>query len=417
MTKLRNNLFRRKQYIFLALLVAFFAELYFYPFKGEFKFSAGVVVLNLIILSLDDVSEFWIPILSGFAVLAVRSAVLILAGSNLNAALAINYPSLLYYLTYACLSKTLDIRRKKNYIFLSVLLLTLVDVSGNLLEALARYNINVDSVRLIVAVGALRSIFAYFVYELYQRQKLFILNEEHQKRYTQLNMLISNIQAEMFYLKKSMKDIENVMKKSYSLYEKDDLDGKSKELALNIARDVHEIKKDYYRVILGFEDFVKSLENDDSMKISSIITIIRDNIQRFLKAKNKNINISMHYEKDFCIRPFYSIFTLLNNLLANSVDACKNGDAIALDVREFDEEVYFEVEDSGEGIEEDLLPYIFSPGFTTKYDETTGNSHTGMGLSHVDSIVKELGGRINVNSWPGKGTKFEIYIPKKNLVR
>lgn len=408
---------KARRYIFLILLVGFFAELYFYPFQSEFKFSAAVVVLNLIVLAIEDVSEFWVALLSGFMVIATRTALLLVKGADLKAALIVNYPSLLFYMAYAFLIKFFRVRDRRNYIFQATLLLMMADVLSNLLEAGLRQNINPSSVRFIVAGGALRSVFAQFLYVLYQRQKLFILNEEHQKRYTQLNMLISDIQAEMFYLKKSMKDIENVMKKSYSLYERPGLDEKTRELALDIARDVHEIKKDYYRVVLGFETFLKNLENEDSMRLSSIFAIIRDNMQKYLKAKDKDIRISFRYGSDFSVKPFFGMFTVLNNLIANSVDACKDGGSILVEVEDLGEEVYFKVEDNGEGIEEDVLPYIFNPGFTTKYDEATGKPNTGIGLSHVQSIVKELGGRIDVDSASGKGTKFEIYFPKNSIVR
>ncbi|WP_245523162.1 ATP-binding protein [Thermosediminibacter oceani] len=397
--------------------MVFFAEIYFYPFEGKFKFSAGVIILNLIILAVDNVSKFWIVILSGLAIFAVRTAVLFFQGISFDTALAVNYPSLVYYVIFAFLVKISDVDKRKNYVFGAIMLLSLVDFSSNLFEAAIRNEISPSGVQLILMVGFLRSILAYFIYQLYERQKLFILSSEHQKRYTQLNMLISNIQAEMFYLKKSMKDIENVMRKSYSLYESNELDGKLKEMALDIAKDVHEIKKDYYRVVLGFESFIKGLENEDVMKLSDIFTIIRDNIERYLKAKNKEIKIFFNCGSDFSVGPYYNMFNLLNNLLTNSIDACKSGDTIAVSVTNLEENVCLEVRDSGEGIEEDILPYIFNPGFTTKYDEDTGRPHTGIGLCHVKNIVEELGGSIEVTSKPGVGTKFKILIPKKSLVR
>lgn len=416
MIRVKDFIHKLKRYIYLILLVTFFAEIYFYPFESEFKVSAGVIILNLIILAVDNVSESWIAFLSGLAVFAVRTAVMFFKGINFDAALTVNYPSLIYYMVYAFLVRVSGIKKIKNHVFVGIMLLSFVDFSSNLFEAALRDEISPLGVRLILTVGFLRSILAYFIYELYERQKLFILSSEHQKRYAQLNMLISNIQAEMFYLKKSMKDIENVMMKSYSLYESPELDEELKKKALDIARDVHEIKKDYYRVVIGFESFLKNLENEDFMKLSDIFAIIKDNVQKYLEAKNKDIKITFSFERDFCVGPYYNMFTLLNNLLTNSIDACKSGDTISVLAGDLGENVYFRVEDSGEGIEEDILPYIFNPGFTTKYDEA-GRPNTGIGLSHVKNIVEELGGSIEVTSKPGMGTKFEILIPKKSLVR
>ena len=65
------------------------------------------------------------------------------------------------------------------------------------------------------------------------------------------------------------------------------------------------------------------------------------------------------------------------------------------------------VSDTGCGIDEDILPHIFSPFFTTK-DQGEG---TGIGLSVVDRIVKGVSGKVNVTSGKGQGTTFEVYLP------
>src|SRR5690554_801689 len=76
----------------------------------------------------------------------------------------------------------------------------------------------------------------------------------------------------------------------------------------------------------------------------------------------------------------------------------------------------FVISDTGSGIEESNLSHIFSPGFSTKIDYTTGEINRGLGLSVVKDIVeKHLNGKIIVSSKEGKGTTFSIYIPRNSL--
>jgi signal transduction histidine kinase len=65
------------------------------------------------------------------------------------------------------------------------------------------------------------------------------------------------------------------------------------------------------------------------------------------------------------------------------------------------------IEDNGTGISSANIAHIFEPFFTTK-PEMKG---TGLGLSVSYGIVKKHGGRIDVKSEPGKGSRFSVLLP------
>lgn len=407
---------RLLRYLLLSALVTGFGQIYFLPYSGNLRFSIGIIVLNLIIVIIDDIDELVLCFTSGAAVFIFRMLMsLFFMNHTFYEAMVENVPAVFYYIYFGIIIKILLKRKRKNNLYITFILFAITDSISNIIEAIIRNSLDYNMVKFIIFVACIRSFAAYFIYGIYNREKLFILNKEHQTRYTELNLLISNIQAEMFYLKKSMKDIEDVMSKSHNLYEayKDNADLKIK--TLDIAREVHEIKKDYYRVVSGFEVFVNSLENDEGMSISSIGLIIQDNTYRILKNNNKRIKLIFNNQGDFRVKPVYKLFTILNNLIINSIEACKDGDVISVNIEEIKDIVLLKVEDSGPGIENEEIPYIFNPGFTTKYDEVTGKSNTGIGLCHVKNIVDDLGGTIKVDSKVNSGTIFAVALPKKAL--
>lgn len=97
------------------------------------------------------------------------------------------------------------------------------------------------------------------------------------------------------------------------------------------------------------------------------------------------------------------------NLCINAKDAMQNGGAIRISLEHSADNKFalLQIEDSGEGIADNVLPHIFEPFFTTKAKQ----KGSGLGLSMVYGFVKQSGGDIAVASTQGLGSRFTLSLP------
>lgn len=112
---------------------------------------------------------------------------------------------------------------------------------------------------------------------------------------------------------------------------------------------------------------------------------------------------------------------IVMNLVVNARDAMPSGGTATIDIGEVDlvaavattlgippgRYAKLTVSDTGEGISAEVQRHLFEPFFTTK----SADQGSGLGLSIVYSIVKSLGGAIEVWSEVGRGAKFSVYLP------
>lgn len=103
---------------------------------------------------------------------------------------------------------------------------------------------------------------------------------------------------------------------------------------------------------------------------------------------------------------------VLTNIMDNSMRHTPGEGNVSLRSRSDDYGVYIEVEDTGAGIPEEDLPYVFERFYKADKARTRGNSGTGLGLAIVKNIIDAHGGDISVYSKYTRRTTFFIFLPR-----
>jgi len=420
---------KNKSLINTVLLVSLTSVIYIYPFDSYFRFTIAIVLLTTFLLYFEQLSLLSSTLITGVAIVLLRGTIdIVVAGHGFGFAFMSNIPALTYYISFGLVFHALSIRKHTDHILTLILLLSVTDIVSNIVELGFRLELVTANSALvfpsIVFVAIVRAVLAVAGYYALKQYQSFILAKGQGERYIEQTVLIAKLKCELFYLEKSSQDIENVMEKSYWLYKK--LNCKEEDIreeqympadeALAIAREIHEIKKDYYRVVTGIENILMQSSKAQEVKLSDILFIIEQNTVRYLSVMDKKMTITYNQTDDFVTDKHYTLVSILDNLIINSIEACSEGGVIRVVQTSSNEEVFFCVEDNGSGIDPKEFELIFSPGYSTKFSPSTGKISTGLGLPHVKIFIELLDGTIRVESVPGVCTRFYISFPYSSIM-
>lgn len=174
------------------------------------------------------------------------------------------------------------------------------------------------------------------------------------------------------------------------------------------------LKKIIKRVLIGMENLGEKDSGNFSITLSEILDILKDTYEKDSKFKlhDCKIIVSLHFDRN--VKKHYYMMSIFRNLFNNSIESFKRytNNYIKILVYKEDKKLKIRITDNGSGIKKKDLAYICKAGYSTKFDESTGNIYRGMGLSIIKDIVeKEFGGEIFIESTIGIGTEIKIVIP------
>ncbi len=410
-----------KHTLLIAASVALASQFNLSYFVKGFIITLSVVLLPIFLYNYEEQN----PIIVGFATGIIsplfRGVIVYFGNRDLNLTFELVGPDVFFYFTYGIIFYIAYFRAAKKDLTRFVLSALACDFLSNIVEMSIRTRVadmSLNIIKDLIIIASVRAIIVLGIVISVKHYRSFLIKEEHESRYRKLMLLTSGFKSEIYFMNKNITQIEDVMKKSYNAYKmifESNYPKELKNLSLDIAKDVHEIKKDYIRIIKGLEAISKDKIDYSKMNINDIVSILETNTKEYIIANNLDISLVFSVRADFDIENHFYLMSILNNLINNSIESIgkKRKGVLRLTIYETGKDYIFEVKDNGKGIKKSDLDYIYNPGFSTKFDETTGNIERGIGLALVRDLTRDtFNGDIMVNSEIGKGTAFRIIIPK-----
>ena len=173
---------------------------------------------------------------------------------------------------------------------------------------------------------------------------------------------------------------------------------------------VLEMEKDVARLETITVRFSK-IGSKPTLEDENIVQVVEE-ATNYLKSRlPEKVLIELHSEKPSIIVPVSVVLLnwVIENICKNAVDAMKGEGLIKIEMEEDESHVKIQINDTGKGIEPELISSIFKPGVTSK------KRGWGLGLSLSKRIIEEYHkGKIFVkSSVEGKGTTFSVLLQKK----
>lgn len=416
---------------FLSLIIIICSQLSLHIFTDSFRVSIAAVCFPVFLFLLDKPPMVLIAPISSAGVYLLRVATYWYSGFSLQEAMTGALPESIFYLVLGCLYTIYDWRHQGHFdidtFFMPVFLF---DYLCNCLELFLRFQAGAlasDKQLTILLVAAVRTMMAWGVLAVLDRYRLILLRRSHAERYQRLILLVSSLHGELVWMQKNVVLIEKTMDTAYSLYGdlKDHGDAEIARKALSVAKDVHEVKKEYLLIMRGIGDALDKETEHDGMRFAEIMAIMEESMRPVCEQQQVHLTIEDDFDQNLFTQDPYYFLAIFRNLVSNAVEATDKPQ-LAIHIREFcrEGEFIFLVADDGPGVDPAIAEQIFDPGFSTKINYETGAISRGLGLSIIRDIVEQgLEGEIDLLGprdtdralVKHAGAVFRITVPEESL--
>lgn len=405
-----------QQILLIGIFIIIGAQINMNLFIDNFRISIGTLIFPITFVMFGKYPVLPVTFISAVGVLTSRVLSEWLRYDQIQ--FYSFFPEMIFYLVYGTLFYIYS-HKKETLSPDCAAVLFIFDYISNLTELLVRLGagaFNIKSQFGILLVAFSRSLIIYGILFCLHHYKFSLLRREHALRYQRLLLLISKLNGEVVWMKKNTGLIEETMNTSYQLYRELEENGTDETLsrkALGVAKDIHEIKKEYLLILRGLSEALDLNLKDEGMYLTDILTVLKQSLTT--ESSDKKADISFQIQENLYTENHYFLMSVFRNLLTNAIEASEKDNPQIHVIQSTDADSYlFDVTDDGPGILPEDLEHIFSPGFSTKINFTTGEISRGLGLNLVQDLIKnQWNGEIQVSSVPGC-TTFHIRIPKSD---
>jgi signal transduction histidine kinase len=178
----------------------------------------------------------------------------------------------------------------------------------------------------------------------------------------------------------------------------------------NAIESLQEIEKniDYInKIVSDLQDYTRTLR--PVARETDLQKLLDELLAKNGAPENIKVKIKMQKEAGTVMADPDILKRIFGNLVTNAVQAMPKGGKLTIYAYKEANDAIITVEDTGVGIPEEAKDKLFTPLFTTK------SKGQGFGLAVVKRMTEALGGTVTFESHLGKGTKFTIHLPQKNV--
>lgn len=394
-----------KRVILVVTVTVIATELFIVTDIGPFRFSIGTVVFVYAVLSLHHLLIIPTAALVAVATLLLRISLdyfFWLPPEYFTFMMAHQYSGAVYFLFLAAVLRLVGIKAIGRTISVRlVFFLGAAVILANFIEAIVRAplgEIFTSGNLLILVLMSLVQVFLITSFvNISNFQKVKVMDEQERASYEKMLIVASDLYDELFFMKKSTENIENVMAKSYTLHKQLKAlklpDRSLVRTALEIAEEVHEVKKDTVRILAGLSQVLDIKKEAHRLYLSEILDLVIKTNRSYSQSLDKIVQFNLQINEDMEIEQIYPLLAILNNLVSNSIEAIRDEGFVHLQVGCKGPILRISVHDNGDPIKERDRTLIFEPGFTTKFS-ADGVPSTGIGLAYVKGLVESFRGRV-----------------------